>query len=91
MTRAEAFDKAWRIGAKKKDFSFVDEIYHADYSSSDVFTDVKVKLRSLPTVTTSACSCAEYESHRRLLGQCGGGILFQTSHSHSDRRPFVLG
>ena len=39
MTRAEAFDKAWRIGAKKKDFSFVDEIYHADYSSSDVFTD----------------------------------------------------
>ena len=29
MTRAEAFDKAWRIGAKEKDFSFVDEIYHA--------------------------------------------------------------
>ena len=24
MTRAEAFDKAWRIGAKEKDFSFVD-------------------------------------------------------------------
>ena len=44
MTRAEAFDKAWRIGAKEKDFSFVDEIYHADYSSSDVFTDVKVNL-----------------------------------------------
>ena len=41
MTRAEAFDKAWRLGAKEKDFSFVDEIYHADYSSSDVFTDVK--------------------------------------------------
>tara|TARA_A100001011_G_scaffold55136_1_gene53836 strand:- start:728 stop:1111 length:384 start_codon:yes stop_codon:yes gene_type:complete len=44
MTRAEAFDKAWRIGAKEKDFSLVDEIYHADYSSSDVFTDVKVNL-----------------------------------------------
>ena len=44
MTRAEAFDKAWRIGAKEKDFSFVDEIYHAEYSSSDVFTDVKVNL-----------------------------------------------
>ena len=44
VTRAEAFDKAWRIGAKEKDFSFVDEIYHADYSSSDVFTDVKVNL-----------------------------------------------
>ena len=44
MTRAEAFDKAWRIGAKEKDFSLVDEIYHAEYSSSDVFTDVKVNL-----------------------------------------------
>ena len=44
MNRAEAFDKAWRIGAKEKDFSFVDEIYHAEYSSSDVFTDVKVNL-----------------------------------------------
>ena len=44
MTRAEAFDKAWRIGAKEKDFSFVDEIYHAEYSSINVFTDVKVNL-----------------------------------------------
>ena len=44
MTRAEAFDKAWRIGAKEKDFSFVDQIYHSEYSSSDVFTEVKVNL-----------------------------------------------
>ena len=44
MTRAEAFDKAWRIGAKEKDFSFVDQIYHTEYSSSDVFTEVKVNL-----------------------------------------------
>tara|TARA_B100001093_G_scaffold107398_1_gene99677 strand:+ start:1495 stop:1878 length:384 start_codon:yes stop_codon:yes gene_type:complete len=44
VTRAEAFDKAWRVGAKEKDFSFVDEIYHADYYSSDVFTEVKVNL-----------------------------------------------
>ena len=44
MTRAEAFDKAWRVGAKEKDFSFVDEIYRADYSSSDIFTEVKVNL-----------------------------------------------
>ena len=44
MTRAEAFDKAWRVGAKEKDFSFVDEIYHTDYSSSDAFTEVRVNL-----------------------------------------------
>ena len=44
MTRAEAFDKAWRVGAKEKDFSFVDEIYHTDYSLSDAFTEVRVNL-----------------------------------------------
>ena len=44
MTREEAFDKAWRVGAKEKDFSFVDEIYHTDYSSSDAFTEVRVNL-----------------------------------------------
>ncbi|MGA0907257.1 MAG: hypothetical protein ACO3S7_14650, partial [bacterium] len=28
----------------EKDFSFLDQIYHAEYSSSDVFTEVKVNL-----------------------------------------------
>ena len=31
MTRTEAFDKAWRIAFKEKDFSLVDEIYHPEY------------------------------------------------------------
>ena len=30
MTRAEAFDKAWRLGFKG-DFSLFDEIYHPDF------------------------------------------------------------
>ena len=29
MTRAEAFEKAWRL-AMKGDFTLVDEIYHPD-------------------------------------------------------------
>ena len=29
MTKAEAFEKAWRLGFKG-DFSLVDEIYHPD-------------------------------------------------------------
>ena len=32
MTKAEAYDKAWRLGAKG-DFLLVDQIYHPDYSS----------------------------------------------------------
>ena len=31
MTRTEAFDNAWRIAFKEKDFSLVDEIYHPDF------------------------------------------------------------
>jgi hypothetical protein len=30
MTRTEAFEKAWRLGAGKKNFSLVDKIYHPD-------------------------------------------------------------
>ena len=35
MTRAESLDKAWRLAAKEKDFSLVDEIYHPDYKAID--------------------------------------------------------
>ena len=44
MTRAEAFYEAWRLGAKEKDFSLVDEIYHPDYKAVDVFAGVEVNL-----------------------------------------------
>ena len=44
MTRTEAFEKAWRLGADKKDFSLVDEIYHPDYKAVDVMTGVEVNL-----------------------------------------------
>ena len=44
MTRAEAFDKAWRLGGKEKDFSLVDEIYHPDYSAPDPTTGITVNL-----------------------------------------------
>ena len=35
MTRTEAFDKAWRIAFKEKDFSLVDENYHPEYAAYD--------------------------------------------------------
>ena len=44
MTRAEAFDKAWRLGGKEKDFSLVDEIYHPDYKAVGSITGIEVNL-----------------------------------------------
>ena len=45
MTRAEAFDKAWRLGMKG-DFSLVDEIYHPDYKALDAYSGVEVNLEA---------------------------------------------
>ena len=45
MTRAEAFDRAWRLGIKG-DFSLVDEIYHPDYKALDAYSGVEVNLEA---------------------------------------------
>ena len=45
MTKAEAFDKAWRLGIKG-DFSLVDEIYHPDYKALDAYSGVEVNLEA---------------------------------------------
>ena len=45
MTRAEAFDKAWKLGIKG-DFSLVDEIYHPDYKALDAYSGVEVNLEA---------------------------------------------
>ena len=44
MTRTEAFEKAWRLVAKEKDYSLVDEIYHPDYTAVSHMTGVEVNL-----------------------------------------------
>ena len=38
MTRAEAFDKAWRLGFRG-DFSLFDEIYHLDFNGINPIVD----------------------------------------------------
>ena len=45
MTRAEAFDKAWKLGLKG-DFSLVDEIYHPEYTAFDNTSGVEVNLEA---------------------------------------------
>ena len=43
MTKAEEYDKAWRLGFNG-DFSLVDKIYHSDYSAYDYRAGVEVNL-----------------------------------------------
>ena len=43
MTKAEAYDKAWRLGLKG-DFSLVDKIYHPDYLAYDYRAGLEVNL-----------------------------------------------
>ena len=45
MTKAEAFDEAWRL-ASKGDFSMVDEVYHPDYRAFDAYAEVEVNLEA---------------------------------------------
>ena len=44
MTRTEAFEMAWKLEAKEKDFSWVDEIYHPDYKAVGSITGIEVNL-----------------------------------------------
>ena len=43
MTKAEAYDKAWRLG-RKGHFSLVDEIYHLNYKSIDYRTGIEANI-----------------------------------------------
>ena len=43
MTKAEAYDKAWRLGCKGH-FSLVDEIYHLNYKSIDYRTGIEANI-----------------------------------------------
>ena len=45
VTKAEAFDEAWRL-ASKGDFSMVDEVYHPDYRAFDAYAEVEVNLEA---------------------------------------------
>ncbi|MEK9764744.1 MAG: hypothetical protein VW729_18830 [Deltaproteobacteria bacterium] len=47
MTRAEAFEKAWRLAFKEDDFSLFDEIYHPDFKGFPPVAEVEVDLCGL--------------------------------------------
>ena len=47
MTRTESLVKAWRLAAKEKDFSLVDELYHAEYKSIEGVSGAELNLPAL--------------------------------------------
>ena len=45
MTKAEMFDKAWKLGLKG-DFSLADEIYHSKYWAVHKSIDIEVDIEA---------------------------------------------
>ena len=52
MTKAETFERAWRLGYKG-DYSLVDEIYHPEYSAFEDTTGITANLEGGKTVVLS--------------------------------------
>ena len=52
MTKAGAYEKAWRLGFKR-DFSLVDEIYHPEFSTIDHTTGIKSNLNDDKVVVST--------------------------------------
>ena len=46
MEKVEAYNKAWRRGAKSNDFSLVDKIYHPDFKAVDAVSGVEVNIEA---------------------------------------------
>ena len=52
MTKAEAYEKAWRLGFKR-DFSQFDSLYHPEYSAIDHTTSIKSNLNDDKVVVST--------------------------------------
>ena len=74
MTKAEAYEKAWRLGYEGN-FSLVDQIYHPQYSAFEDTTGITAKFEDDITVVLSLSSTvvigpykclSESEDHLRI-------------------------
>ena len=55
MTRTESLVKAWRLAAKEKDFSLVDEIYHPDYKAIEHRFGIETNIDSDKAIISTVC------------------------------------
>ena len=73
MTRTEAFEMAWKLAAKEKDFSLVDEIYHQNYKSIDYRTGIE----------------ANIEDDKVIVSTLGESVVFGPSKALFEGEDFV--
>ena len=73
MTRTEAWEKAWRLVAKEKDYSLVDEIYHQNYKSIDYRTGIE----------------ANIEDDKVIVSTLGESVVFGPSKALFEGEDFV--
>ena len=66
MTKAEKFEKAWRLGFKG-DFSLVDEIYHPDYKSFDYRTGIEANIEDDKVIASTLGESVIFGPHRTLF------------------------
>ena len=66
MTKAEEFEKAWRLGFKG-DFSLVDEIYHPDYKSFDSRTGIEANIEDDKVIAATLGESVIFGPHRTLF------------------------
>ena len=67
MTRAEAYNKAWRLGAKSNDFSLVDKIYHPDFKAVDAVSGVEVNIDAFKEALNTLRESIVIHQQRLLL------------------------
>ena len=66
MTKAEVFEKAWRLGFKG-DFSLVDEIYHSDYKSFDYRTGIEANIEDDKVIASTLGESVIFGPHKTLF------------------------
>jgi len=66
MTKAEAYDKAWRLG-RKGDFSLVDEIYHQNYKSIDYRTGIEANIEDDKVIVSTLGESVVFGPSRALF------------------------
>ena len=87
MTKAEAFDEAWRL-ASKCDFSMVDEVYHPDYRAFDAYAEVEVNLEAEKAAVETFSEILT-ATNSKVLNESTDFLRIHRYNRHRDAEVFV--
>ena len=88
MTKAESYDKAWRLGLKG-DFSLVDKLYHPMYRSTDNFFGIEMNLENDKSVLFDYLAMALPEA-RPKISEDEDQLYYEEYHKYKDSDIFML-